>query len=66
MASSSTAPSDNIDEARAARKAEKKQKKQVQEVDEEDQDLINPNRLPVKNMAISDLSAPRELSRRER
>jgi hypothetical protein len=44
----------------------KKQKKQGPAVDEEDKDLINPNHLPVKPMAISDLKAPRELSRRER
>jgi hypothetical protein len=52
--------------SRAERKALKKQKKQGPTVDEEDKDLINPNRLPVKAMAISDLKTPRELSRRER
>ena len=52
--------------SRAERKALKKLGKQPAVVDEEDKDLINPNRLPVKNLTISDIGAPRELSRRER
>lgn len=55
-----------IEQTRAERKAEKKQRKQPQTVTEEDRDLVNPNRLPVKSMAISDIAAPQELSRRER
>ncbi|KAJ7590467.1 casein kinase substrate phosphoprotein PP28-domain-containing protein [Mycena floridula] len=48
------------------RELKKKQgaKEKINE-EEEDEDLINPNRT-VKKMNISDLSAPRELSRRER
>lgn len=61
---SSTSPS--IDQARAQRKAAKKARKQGTVVPEEDKDLINPNHLPVKHLSISDVGAPRELSRRER
>lgn len=59
-------PSVSVEQSRAERRAEKRQRKQPQAVAEEDQDLVNPNRLPVKAMAISDIAAPRELSRRER
>ncbi|KIM26507.1 hypothetical protein M408DRAFT_25227 [Serendipita vermifera MAFF 305830] len=55
-----------IELSRAERKALKKQGKQPPAVSEEDKDLINPNRQPVKNLTISDIGAPRELSRRER
>lgn len=46
----------------------KKQGKKANDDDEDDEDadLVNPNRVPVKNMTISDLDAPRELTRRER
>jgi cobalamin biosynthesis protein CobT len=40
-------------------------KQKQQEGDEEDEDLINPNHV-TKKMNISDLGAPKELSRRER
>ncbi|QRV95766.1 casein kinase substrate phosphoprotein PP28 protein [Ceratobasidium sp. AG-Ba] len=33
---------------------------------QDDLDLINPNRGPMKNLSISDINAPRELTRRER
>lgn len=36
------------------------------EESQDDSDLINPNRAPIKNLSISDVGAPRELSRRER
>ncbi|PVF96391.1 hypothetical protein CPB86DRAFT_709134 [Serendipita vermifera] len=63
---SSSAATTSIEDARASRKADKKQKKQPQAA-EEDPDLVNPNRLPMKHLAISELSsAPRELSRKER
>jgi hypothetical protein len=64
---------------RAERKALKKQqgtkqkgkgigtiKEGSEEGSEDDSDLINPNRVPMKNLSISDVGAPRELSRRER
>jgi hypothetical protein len=59
--------------SRAERKALKKQgkKKEVVEEDEEDEDededplLANPNRT-VGRMKISDLVAPREMTRKER
>jgi predicted nucleic acid-binding Zn-ribbon protein len=59
--------------SRAERKAQKKKSKveekteeKDEEEDDEDEDLVNPNRAGIKNLNISDLSAPRELSRRER
>ncbi|KAJ6554530.1 casein kinase substrate phosphoprotein PP28-domain-containing protein [Mycena capillaripes] len=54
--------------SRAERKELKKKQaaaKQKQEGGDEDEDLINPNHVS-KKMNISDLNAPRELSRRER
>lgn len=57
--------------SRAERKALKKQgkKKEVVEEEEEDEDedplLANPNRT-VGRMKISDLGAPREMTRKER
>ncbi|KAF9497430.1 hypothetical protein BDN71DRAFT_612969 [Pleurotus eryngii] len=45
--------------------AEAEQKQQQAAADDEDADLINPNHV-TKKMNISDLSAPRELTRRER
>jgi hypothetical protein len=45
--------------------ASKKPVAKKDEEDEEDEDLINPNHV-TKKMNISDLSAPRQLSRRER
>jgi hypothetical protein len=62
----SSAVSPGSIENREIRKAEKKKKKQAQVVPEEDQDLVNPNHLPVKNLSLSDVGAPRQLSRRER
>jgi len=56
--------------ARAARKARKQQgahaKKAESDEDEDDADLVNPNRVPSKNLKAADLAAPRQLSRRER
>jgi len=56
--------------ARAARKAKKQQASQAKKVDEDedddDDDLVNPNRVAPKNLKAADLTAPRELSRRER
>lgn len=66
MAGSSAVSPGSIEETREKRKAEKKQKKQAQVVPEEDKDLVNPNHLPVKHLSLSDVGAPRELSRRER
>ena len=59
---------DDIAAARSARKEEKKKAKAAAGVvNDEDADLpVNANRLPVKNMTISDISAPRESSRKER
>ncbi|KAG8689269.1 hypothetical protein FRC11_003477 [Ceratobasidium sp. 423] len=64
---------------RAERKALKKQQGSKQkgkgigtikegsgEDSEDDSDLVNPNHVPMKNLSISDMGAPRELSRRER
>ncbi|CAE6512662.1 unnamed protein product [Rhizoctonia solani] len=64
---------------RAERKALKKQQGAKQkgkgigtikegsgEESEDDSDLVNPNHVPMKNLSISDVGAPRELSRRER
>ncbi|OJA20548.1 hypothetical protein AZE42_07072 [Rhizopogon vesiculosus] len=55
--------------SRAERKALKKkqadQKQQLEGESDEDADLINPNHVE-KKMNISDLGAPRELSRKER
>ncbi|KAJ7456938.1 casein kinase substrate phosphoprotein PP28-domain-containing protein [Mycena latifolia] len=52
--------------SRAERKElKKKQAAAKAQVDPEDEDLINPNHVE-KKMNISDLGAPRELSRRER
>ncbi|KAG8735281.1 hypothetical protein FRC10_010771 [Ceratobasidium sp. 414] len=36
------------------------------EESQDDSDLINPNHVRMKNLSISDISAPRELTRRER
>src|SRR4051812_42813254 len=44
----------------------KKQAEERAKQDDEDPDLINPNHAPAKKIAISDLGAPRELTRRER
>ncbi|KAG8817397.1 hypothetical protein FRC19_011369 [Serendipita sp. 401] len=66
VAGPSNASGSSVNESRANRKADKKQKKQGQQVDEEDKDLVNPNRLPMKNLTIADVGAPRELSRKER
>ena len=63
MAGSSNSP---VELSRAERKEQKKAKKQQETVDDEDKDLVNPNHLPVKNLKLSDVGAPRELSRRER
>ncbi|CAE6447563.1 unnamed protein product [Rhizoctonia solani] len=65
--------------SRAERKALKKQQGSKQkgkgigtikegsgEDSEDDSDLINPNHVQMKNLSISDVGAPRELSRRER
>ncbi|KAH7333925.1 casein kinase substrate phosphoprotein PP28-domain-containing protein [Rhizoctonia solani] len=60
--------------SRAERKALKKQKGKgigtikegSGEGSEDDSDLINPNHVQMKNLSISDMGAPRELSRRER
>ncbi|CAE6344612.1 unnamed protein product [Rhizoctonia solani] len=65
--------------SRAERKALKKQqgskgkgkgigtiKEGSGEDSEDDSDLINPNHVQMKNLSISDVGAPRELSRRER
>ncbi|CAE7231373.1 unnamed protein product [Rhizoctonia solani] len=64
--------------SRAERKALKKQQgakgkgkgigtiKEGSEDSEDDSDLINPNHVQMKNLSISDVGAPRELSRRER
>ncbi|KAF9517330.1 hypothetical protein BS47DRAFT_1389871 [Hydnum rufescens UP504] len=53
-----------------ARKARKQQgaqaKKAESDEDEDDADLVNPNRVPSKNLKAADLAAPRQLSRRER
>jgi hypothetical protein len=59
---------EDIAATRSARKEEKKQAKAgAGIVNDEDADLpVNANRLPVKDMTISDISAPRELSRKER
>lgn len=55
--------------SRADRKALKKQGKKKEVVEEEDEDedplLVNPNRA-IGRMKISDLDAPRELTRKER
>jgi hypothetical protein len=53
--------------SRAERKELKKKQAAAkqQEGDDEDEDLINPNHVS-KKMNISDLNAPRELTRRER
>lgn len=47
------------------RELKKKQAAQKQQDEDEDPDLVNPNHVG-KKLNISDLSAPRELSRRER
>ena len=48
-------------------KEEKKKAKAAAGLNDEDADLpVNANHLPVKNMAISDINAPREPSRKER
>ncbi|CAE6479124.1 unnamed protein product [Rhizoctonia solani] len=65
--------------SRAERKALKKQQGSKQkgkgigtikegsgEDSEDDSDLVNPNHVQMKNLSISDVGAPRELSRRER
>jgi len=58
--------------ARAAKRAKKQQaaqaKKAAENEDDEDDDgdLVNPNRTLAKNLKAADLSAPRQLSRRER
>jgi hypothetical protein len=59
---------EDISAARSARKEEKKKAKaEAGDVNDEDADLpVNANRLPVKNMTISDINAPREPSRKER
>ena len=59
---------DDIAAARSARKEEKKKAKAAAgAVNDEDADLpVNANRLPVKNMTISDISSTRESSRKER
>ena len=59
---------EDITAARSSRKEEKKQAKAAAGVvNDEDADLpVNANRLPVKNMAISDINVPREPSRKER
>ncbi|KAG8699401.1 hypothetical protein FRC08_005331 [Ceratobasidium sp. 394] len=36
------------------------------EESQDDSDLVNPNHVAMKNLSISDISAPRELTRRER
>lgn len=68
-AGSSTTPAQEL--SRADRKAlKKKQGKKEQkgsddEDDDDDEDLINPNHV-AKKLTISDIGAPREMSRRER
>jgi len=58
---------EEIAAARSARKEEKKAKAAAGGLNDEDADLpVNANRLPVKNMAISDINTPRELSSKER
>ncbi|KAG9217871.1 hypothetical protein CCMSSC00406_0005241 [Pleurotus cornucopiae] len=52
-------------ERKALKKKEAEQKQQQAALNDEDADLINPNHV-TKKMNISDLSAPRELTRRER
>ena len=47
------------------RELKKKQAAEKQKIAEEDPDFINPNHVE-KKLNISDLSAPRELTRRER
>ena len=47
------------------RELKKAQAAKKQEAEEEDPDLINPNHVE-KKLTISDLAAPKELSRRER
>jgi hypothetical protein len=44
----------------------KKPKGDGDDDEDDDEDLVNPNRGAQKRLNISDLSAPRELSRRER
>ncbi|KAJ6630071.1 casein kinase substrate phosphoprotein PP28-domain-containing protein [Mycena sp. CBHHK59/15] len=64
---SSTEPQPELTrvERRELKKKQAAAKQQQQEGDDEDDDLINPNHIG-KKMNISDLGAPRELSRRER
>ena len=47
------------------KQAAEKAKKAAGEDEDDDEDLINPNHV-TKKMNISDLNAPRELTRRER
>jgi hypothetical protein len=59
---------EDIVAARSSRKEEKKKAKaEAGDLNDEDADLpVNANRLPVKNLTISDINAPREPSRKER
>ncbi|KAJ7271012.1 casein kinase substrate phosphoprotein PP28-domain-containing protein [Mycena rebaudengoi] len=52
-------------ERKELKKKQAAAKQKQQEGDDEDEDLINPNHV-TKKMNISDLGAPKELSRRER
>lgn len=52
-------------ERKALKKKQTEDRTKAQQ-EEEDPDFVNPNRAPAKNLAIADLGAPRELTRRER
>jgi len=58
---------EHTDAARSAKKEGKKKAKAAAGVNDEDADLqVNANRLPIQDMAISDINTPREPSRKER
>ena len=61
------APSTEEDTRSGGKAKKEKANAAAGDLNDEDADLpVNANRLPVKNMAISDINAPREPNRKER